>query len=358
MHLENNTPLVSFTICTNNYLAEALTLGQSLIRTGSQSHQFIIFLCDIKDEQIKYDSYNHKIIPLDNNIVPNFDIITKKYQLVELCTSVKPSVFKYLISELKETIFAYLDPDLYFFRNIDRLITELGNSSILLTPHVIYPKPIDSIPTESTFLNYGLYNLGFLMLRSDKNSLDFLNWWEERTLNLCFNRPSDGLFVDQLWINLIPIYYDQVIVSKNVGLNVAYWNLNERYIAREKKELIVNGAEELTFFHFSSFDYSLSSLSRRAHNISKSQWPVIHTMMIDYRRELDNHNITFLKTIKPSFKIDFQNYLTNNISNRSITPRKIKFINLVIKFLPKKVLQRIIDFIKDLVIILDFKKVV
>lgn len=349
--------MLSFTICTNNYLAEALTLGHSLSKSGLPVNQFKIFLCDGINEQINYSKYEFEIIQLDDNIVPDFTDLTKKYQLVELCTSVKPSIFKYIIKKYQEDIFVYLDPDLFFFKNFDSAINELGEASILITPHVITPQLIDSDPQERTFLNYGLYNLGFIMIRKNDIARSFLDWWEERTLNLCFDNPADGLFVDQLWINFVPIYYNQVIISKNSGLNVAYWNLNERKISKIGSDLLVNDQTDLIFFHFSSFDHSLSTLSRRGHKLAEEQCPIIKELSLNYNNHLQENNIVFFKKISPIFKVDLPNYLQNKIPGRKLSVKKIRLIHLLINFLPNRLLVKLINLSDDLKVILDYKKI-
>ena len=40
----------------------------------------------------------------------------------------------------------------------------------------------------------------------------------------------EGLFVDQRWVDLVPALFDDYVVMKRAGLNVAYWNLHERSI--------------------------------------------------------------------------------------------------------------------------------
>ncbi|MDP5139099.1 MAG: hypothetical protein NWP83_01350, partial [Spirosomaceae bacterium] len=60
--------------------------------------------------------------------------------------------------------------------------------------------------------------------------------------------------VDQLWANFVPLFFENVLVSQNLGLNVGYWNLHERNIEFKDDTFTVNEAYPLVFFHFSGFD--------------------------------------------------------------------------------------------------------
>jgi len=37
--------------------------------------------------------------------------------------------------------------------------------------------------------------------------------------------------VDQKWINLVPLLFEGISISRHVGLNAAFWNLHERTIS-------------------------------------------------------------------------------------------------------------------------------
>lgn len=63
------------------------------------------------------------------------------------------------------------------------LYSDLDKYSILLTPHIYTPVPVDGKkPGENTFLNYGIYNLGFLALKNDFTAREFAHWWKKSDL--------------------------------------------------------------------------------------------------------------------------------------------------------------------------------
>lgn len=252
---------IAFTICSNNYLAQAKVLIESLLK-NSTNLKLYIGLCDEKNDAIDYNQFPCEIIEIKNIGIEDFDSLWEKYNIIELNTSVKASLFKYLIKQNPEANFIYyFDPDIELFNSLEYLNQEFEvHYDILLTPHILTSIPLDSkIPTENTFLNFGLYNLGFLGVRC--NSLitkKFLDWWEERLLNIGYDRVCQGLFVDQLWINLIPIYFEKTKILIKKGYNFAPWNLHERinFNKNDKNEYVMDDNSKLVFYHFSNYKFS------------------------------------------------------------------------------------------------------
>ncbi len=98
----------------------------------------------------------------------------------------------------------------------------LENYSIVLVPHIYTPIPMDGkTPQESNFLNYGIYNLGFIAVKNTTISVQFIRWWKDTTYNFGFFSVKDGLFVDQLPINLVPIFFEEVYIITHFGYNMA-----------------------------------------------------------------------------------------------------------------------------------------
>lgn len=296
-----------FTICSNNYLAQAKVLGDSLLEQNPDC-KMIIGLCDKLSDDIDYSFFeNIEIIPVSQINIYCFNEIIEKYDIVELNTSIKPSFFKYLINKYVdlETII-YFDPDIQIFNNLTLIEKYLESDDILLTPHIFKPIAIDALlPTENLFLNYGIYNLGFLALnpRSD-NVKEFLNWWEERTLKIGYRRVCEGLFVDQLWVNLVPIFFDKVKILSEHGFNVAPWNLHERplYSNKEKKYVMMDD-KALYFYHFSSYNYKNSTVLSKYYSrySAADASPIVLELYKQYDAKLVDNKVAFFSDISCSF---------------------------------------------------------
>ena len=174
---------IAFTLCSNNYLAQAKTLGDSLL-AHNPNYKFVIGLVDKRVAEIDYDFLlPHQVIEAETAGIPNFDDLCQRYDIIELNTAVKPFFFKYLFLEHPELEGAlYLDPDMMVFSSLERIYAELENHSLVLTPHVLSPIPLDGCePPENVFLTFGIYNLGFIGVANQPEGRRFLDWWGKRT---------------------------------------------------------------------------------------------------------------------------------------------------------------------------------
>ena len=242
-----------FTICSNNYLAQAKVLGDSL-RDQEPASAFLVVLVDELADTIDYKALPFEVIPI-RAIEPEIDALADKYNIIELNTCVKPRIFEYLRTERSAETAIYLDPDIKVyspFTEVHQAFDE--GSSIVLTPHIFSPIPRDGkTPGENAFLNFGIYNLGFIAVRYTPESSRFISWWKDWTYQSGYFNVKDGMFVDQLPINLVPLFFGEVSILKHPGYNMAPWNLHERYLSRFGEKILVNDKDQLRFFHFSSF---------------------------------------------------------------------------------------------------------
>lgn len=240
-----------FTLCSNNYLAQAITLGYSL-KKHNPEYRFIICLADRKTESIDYDKIPFEILEVGKIGIPYFDEMILKYNIVELNTSFKPYFFQYFFNTEKAETIIYLDPDIHFSPFND-LENELELNDIIITPHFTTPLNDDKWQAEEDFLNSGLYNLGFIAIKNTIIGKDMVNWWAGKMRNKAYINYCRGLFTDQIWINFVPLFFPKVKIFTNIGYNVAYWNLHERVMSQKNGVYYVNEMEPLVFYHYASF---------------------------------------------------------------------------------------------------------
>lgn len=293
---------IVFTICSNNYLAQAKVLLNSVLLHNPE-YKVVLVLVDKFDPEINYDSFEPIILVKAEEMgIEGFELLVEKYDIVELNTAVKPTAFKYLCDKYNHSEhIIYLDPDIKVFSSMDLFNNLLNQYSILLTPHIYTPLAIDNLsPNEQIFQMHGTYNLGFLALNvTQKQALSLLDWWEERCLSICFRDTTKGLFVDQLWLNLAPSYYSETHILRHMGCNMAPWNLHERKLSKLNEEWVVNNSERLVFYHFSSYDFN------KPENINKPFYdrhnfenrPDLKKIYITYHKELIENNVKFYSTL-------------------------------------------------------------
>ena len=109
---------IAFTLCSNNYLCQAIVLADS-VGVHQPDAIFYIGLVDEYAPSVDYKNLgkNINVISLREFIPePVFTDITTKYNIIELNTSVKPSFFKHLINRHADVSFIYyFDPDIKMF---------------------------------------------------------------------------------------------------------------------------------------------------------------------------------------------------------------------------------------------------
>ncbi|SHG57649.1 hypothetical protein SAMN04488109_0905 [Chryseolinea serpens] len=252
---------IVFTLCSNNYLAHAKTLGDSL-RATNPDVEFIIGLTDKLSPQIDYTFFEpFQIIPYDAIGVDFFEEMVHQYNIIEFNTSVKPFYFEYLFQKYgADSLVYYVDPDIAVYGSFEEMNNLLLTNNFLVTPHILKPL-LEPSPFETVFLNVGVYNLGFIGMRHSETTTLFLKWWQRRLREFCYINFSKGLFVDQLWVNFIHLLFDKAYILPSPGYNMAYWNMYERKLFVSDGKYFVNTSDTpLVFFHFSGYDFSNNPL--------------------------------------------------------------------------------------------------
>ena len=118
---------VVFTLCSNNYLAHAKTLGDSIIEKNPNVI-FIIGLVDKKNPEIDYSLFSaFEIIEYDEIQCIDFPRMLSSYTIVEFNTAVKPFYIELLWERYgKESYIYYIDPDIVFYSPIEEMNTHLN----------------------------------------------------------------------------------------------------------------------------------------------------------------------------------------------------------------------------------------
>lgn len=291
-----------FTLCSSNYLAQAKALGDSLLK-HNPDYRFVIGLVDRLSDQVKPSYWEpHELIPVEDITIEGFDAMADDYNVVELNTAVKPFYIEHLYRRdpgVSEVI--YLDPDILVFGSFKRIEETLKQYSIVLTPHICnFDDSLANVGHEIGALTMGLYNLGFIGTSRTETTFGFLDWWQKRLRYCCHYRPGSGVFVDQLWVNLAPLYFDGVYVEKDPGYNVCYWNRFERHLTQQNGRYLVNGNHDLVFYHFSAYnpDNPENVAGRgKMTAISMRECPDLEPIYNDYRNRLIENNYSSIRCL-------------------------------------------------------------
>jgi hypothetical protein len=247
---------IAFAITSRNYLAQTKIAVGTFLQFNPN---FDVFIFNIDNEAYEsneiWDNPNIRHVFIGTIDFEKKEILRSKYNNFEFCNAIKPYLGCWLFEKYKETdSITYLDSDLVFYNEFT-LENELAKYEIIITPHSLSKFPLDNhLTSELDILNSGMYNAGFFVVSNSSGGIKFLEWWKSMTLKYCYVDFEKGMFVDQIWLNFAPIYFESVLVLKNPGYNVAHWNLHERRISHDN-EWRVNDAYKLVFFHFSGFSF-------------------------------------------------------------------------------------------------------
>ncbi len=263
---------IIFTIVAKNYIGLANVLAKSIFEVNDNI-DFYVFIADEPDQEITSDfqGVSYKVAKETLNIDEDkWQELSFKYDLTEFCTSIKPACFNYLMDNNPDAKIIYFDPDIAVYNSLNPIFDELENNFLILTPHITTIENYYSGEAlENDFLGAGIYNLGFLALRNCKEALTVIEWWHQRLLKQCFIDKFDSIFTDQKWMNFVSCFFDKgVLISRDLGRNIAPWNYFERKVSVEDGIFYVqnrinnSNKTKLLFAHFSGLDYKNLSIQK------------------------------------------------------------------------------------------------
>ncbi len=239
-----------YTVVTPNYLAHAFSLKKSFLHHNPDTEFFICIL--------GYESHCPKI-NVNNCYFINslsdsrIEGMIGRYQPFEMNCALKPFFATQILehhSQVQRLI--YLDSDMYLFGPF----ASFSEAAITLSPH--RTKNTAYLPEPKNYsiisLNrYGVYNAGYFELQRKAEAFAFLEWWKNLLEYTGYEKPDEHLFSDQLWLNLVHSFFDDVYINKNPGYNVAIWNLIERQVEERDGIFCVNN-QPLILYHFSKYN--------------------------------------------------------------------------------------------------------
>jgi len=322
-----------FTLCSNNYLGQALTLGKSYLEENPGS-EFIVGLVDKHDPSIDYKSYTPiRFLTTSELGYPEFVGMQQRYNITEFNTAVKPFYFQYLFNHGYDKVI-YLDPDITVYDSLQELFTLLSDHDVLLTPHTITLSHKQAQRWQRIANNVGIYNLGFLALKKTSNTNDLLQWWKKKLETDCYMIPASGLFVDQIWANFFPVFFKNSYLIMEPGYNMAYWNFGERTLERKNGIYWVNG-QRLKFFHFSNYKMSRHDGISNYTDYTREQRPDVAEIYDEYKAALIANGYDKFSKLSPllAFRNDSKGFY--QMTGLRIKVHGTRWFHSVIKFIFK-----------------------
>lgn len=287
--------MAGFTVVTPNYLAHGLSLRESFLR-HNPGHD--LYICVIGSKEDLPATEPGQVYFINAIRDSRIEAMLQQYTAFEMSCAVKPFFASLLfdsIPGLEHLI--YLDGDIMVFGSF----RSPAKAAITISPHRVntigfLPEPH---PLSDISLNrFGVFNAGYFEVMKQEEGIRFLEWWKQLMSNMCYNQPDDHLFVDQLWLNCIPAFFENVFINRHPGYNLAYWNLIERELTEQDGRWFVNG-EPLVFYHYSHYKFeSPEKMTSFANDfLSFSNFPLLRSLYSQYGMAVARHGYQQYKSI-------------------------------------------------------------
>lgn len=234
------------TLFDSNYAFKAIAMHRSLLATGANFH-LTAFCFDDEAKRLIDRLALPRLSTVALEDLEAFDAAfagTKGDRTpVEYCWTATPALPLYVLGTRPEVDeITYLDADLLFFRDPEPLFDEMGDASVLVTPHRYAPE------FRHQEIN-GIYNVQFLVFRRDERGVEALEWWHDRCIEWCYYRHEDGKLGDQKYLDDWPERFEGVHVLEHKGGGLAPWNVTQYDVRSEDGEVRVD-EDPLVFFHY------------------------------------------------------------------------------------------------------------
>ena len=233
------------TIVTSDYLAHAKALSLSL-RRHRVAHRLAVLVVT----PLQPDVHSTEIITLKELSDGNGKVraLADKYanDLDALRWALKSAFILHLLDLHRDNVL-YADCDMCFFGRPSALLAPLKNQGAVVTPHWRPPLPTKDL--RSFRLNFldGLYNAGCISV--GRSGASAMAWWLDCCTSACEKNYAEGLYVDQRYLDLMPIYFPEVAVCRHRGYNLADWNRHLRHKPTRGRAL-VPGRWKVRSVHF------------------------------------------------------------------------------------------------------------
>lgn len=291
-----------------NYLLKGLALYRSLCQNENDFVLWVLCLdAETKEILTRIGASQIRIVDLRELEAwePGLLAARADRSLIEYYWTCTPAWLAYLLAQLPSgEVATYLDADLFFFGSTGPIFAEMGPASILIHEHRFPPGHPEQARVS------GIYNVGLIAFKHDILGQQALQWWRSACLTACYQRPEDGYFGDQKYLDDWPERFAGVHILQNVGAGLAPWNVANYSYAYDSGHLQVQGTP-LVFFHFHGFRQVAPHLFvQRTFNIPESVRQYV------YRPYIDSLGETFreVRAAKLLFRASFASWTWNQLA--------------------------------------------
>lgn len=255
-----------------NYLSRFLVLRNSINKFKKKNTYYVLYL----DEYVKnfFQKKNFKDI-----ILISLDEVEKKYKklikaksnrsLIEYYFTLSPFLPRYIYENFKISKISYLDADLFFFQNPEKLISQVDDSSVILIKQE--SKPI-----------YGNFNVGWIIFNfNHSETKQIVNKWSNQCLNSCTDFPdvTSDVYADQKYLDSWPKKLKKLKILYPEYSCLSPWDNNEA---------IEKNIESMITYHFHGLSMEEKKYSTGFYQFNKKPTKkILNNIYLPYIRDLN-----------------------------------------------------------------------
>lgn len=194
------------TISDLRFLPQTLTLQRSL-EAHADEFRLTILCMDAPSAAVLAELSRTELVTLQEleQADPALAETKQRASWREYCWTATPAFCAHrLTAAAPGALVAWVDADIEFFRDPAALAGQLGDGSVLLTPHLYNRAYPIAAPAAELTERYGRFNGGTVVFRHDDHGLKAVALWRDRTLAWCRDRPEPGLYGNQQHLTDLP----------------------------------------------------------------------------------------------------------------------------------------------------------
>jgi hypothetical protein len=240
----------------------------------------------------------------------------RRYYDFELIAASRPAFALALLKKHPEcSQITFFAPSVLLFRSFQEILSP--EADVFLTPNLTKPLPASKILDDKRILNVGMFHAGSWVLRPGAATLKSLRWWATRTIDRAHFNLCDGMNMDQLWLNYLPIWNKETTIIRNTGWHFGLHAVLNQKLTQETGQYQVGG-EELITVDFAGLDFFDPVWSNHAALASKD--PLFRNLAKQYRQSVQNNAANVPAGVTPPYgkSIQIKKYrlFRNNIAKK------------------------------------------
>jgi hypothetical protein len=249
------------------YLPQTLTMHRSLMSQTNDFTLTVLCMDAVSLAFLRARSLAHtEVLALEELERADLALLAtrERRSWIEYCWTAIPALCSYrLASAASGSVLMWADSDIGFCRDPHALLNEIGDGSVLLTPHAYRRAYPSAMPAQQLTARYGRFNGGTIMFRSDSEGRLAAELWRERTIEWCRDECEPGRFGNQVHLDDFPERFAGVRTIGVPGGILGPWNGPGFSLAADAEGPTADGLPVIAY-HYQSLRLRLAGARRRA----------------------------------------------------------------------------------------------